>query len=97
MLDVLADDADFDDIFRVVDAVHQVVPLGQIALFCLDVAAAQDERIHFFMGEHDRHFVDDATSFAVITASSSTLQKRAIFRLISFGGKRSVRQSKMSG
>jgi len=37
------------------------------------------------------------TSFAVITAFSSTLQKSAIFDFISFARKRSVRQSRMSG
>ena len=37
------------------------------------------------------------TSLAVITASSSTSQKSAIFRLMSGGRKRSVRQSRMSG
>ena len=39
----------------------------------------------------------EATSFAVITASFSTLQKSAIFDLMSLERNRSVRQSRMSG
>ena len=38
-----------------------------------------------------------STSFAVMTASSSTSQKSAIFDLMPGGRYRSVRQSRMSG
>jgi len=38
-----------------------------------------------------------STSLAVMTASSSTSQKSAIFDLIAGGRKRSVRQSTISG
>ena len=39
----------------------------------------------------------ESTSLAVMTASSSTSQKRAILALIPGGKYRSVRQSRMSG
>jgi len=94
---VLSDDADPHHIFRVVNAVHQILPLRKIAVFRFQFQSPQHQRIHFFMREYDRHFVDEATSFAVITASSSTLQNSAIFDLMSFDKKRSVRHSKMSG
>jgi len=56
------------------------------------VEVAEAERVDILAREAERNFIDEATSFAVITASSLTLQKRAIFDLMSFTKKRSVRQ-----
>ena len=64
VLDVLADDADRDFVLRVVDAVNDVFPLLQVAVFGIDVQIAERERVHFFTREHDRHFVDRRDVFA---------------------------------
>ena len=58
ILDIFSDNADFDHIFRVVNTVHQIVPLGKVAILRLEVQTAQHQSIHFFMGEYDRHFVN---------------------------------------
>ena len=58
ILHVLADNADSDHILRVVDAVHQVVPLRKITILGLEFQTAQHQRIHLFMRETHRHLVN---------------------------------------
>ena len=58
VLNVLADNANPDYIFRVVHAADQFLPLRQIAIFCLQVQIPHGERVHAFMRENDWHFVD---------------------------------------
>ena len=63
ILHVLPDDADSHDVFRVIDAVHQIMPFGKIAILGLQMQIAHRQRVHFFVREHDRHFVDRSHVF----------------------------------
>src|SRR5215472_979406 len=63
VLHVLADNADVDLIFRVVDALHQVFPTGQFGLFRIDAQVAQNESIDAFTREHQRHLIDRGNIF----------------------------------
>src|SRR5271166_6565882 len=57
ILDVLADDSDRDRILRVINAVHNVFPLGEVAVLCFHTQIFQDQRVHTFIREHQRHFI----------------------------------------
>src|ERR1019366_1505344 len=58
ILHVLSYNADSNHILRVVDAVYQLVPLRKVAIFRFQFEAAQDQRVHLFMRETHRYFVD---------------------------------------
>src|SRR5262249_14288453 len=94
---VFADHVDGDVVHRVLDAVDKLFPPTHAPLRLRQVEVLQHHLVEPLGRKDERDLIIVETSFAVITASSSTSQKSAIFRLISGSRKRSVRHSRMSG
>ena len=58
ILHVLADNADHNLVFRVVNAMDQVFPVLHVAIFGLQMQVLHYQVVHAFVGEHQRTFVD---------------------------------------
>ena len=57
-LDVLADDADPHVVVRVLDARHQALPAGEVAVVVREVEQLEHDVVEPLAAEHERHLVD---------------------------------------
>src|SRR5689334_20005186 len=63
VLHVFADQADGDFAFGIVDAIDQLLPAADVAIFCLDVQILQYQVVHTLGGEYHRNFVNRGDIF----------------------------------